>query len=341
VARRLTAATALRRTAAIVLALMLDGASAAEPVKINISGYLLPGSSSDALFKAYAARLSDTTEPRLAPKLLIYGEAGSEEQVLAGLRRGRIHVGSVSALALSSLIPEMEVTKIPFLFDDAAEFDAIVDTVLMPEFEATIADKDLTVLRWIDLGGLSLFGKKPLLSPADVRGYRMRASSDAATQAFFRALGADLVFVTAPEMVPSLQTGLLDGGAITTTAYAQTGLAPEAPHLTVTGHAYLGALLLANRSWLNALPAQAARQVRDGFASNAAIRAFFRAEADRLLAEAEARGFSVHRLTPVERQSWAEAVAASRDEIVAGSGPAGQVMFDKIAAARRLRHQAR
>ncbi len=63
------------------------------------------------------------------------------------MRRGRLNVGSVSALALSALIPAMEVTKVPFLFDDIAEFDRIVDTVLLPEFEAMVAEKNLTVLR--------------------------------------------------------------------------------------------------------------------------------------------------------------------------------------------------
>jgi C4-dicarboxylate-binding protein DctP len=267
--------------------------------------------------------------------LLIYGEAGSEEQVLAGLRRGRIQVGSVSALALSSLIPEMEVSKIPFLFESAAEFDFVVDKYLLAEFERLIADKDLTVLRWIDLGELSLFGREPLLAPRDVRGHRMRASSDAATQAFFKALGADAVFVTSPEIVPSLQTGLLDGGATTTTAYAQTGVASEAPHLTMTGHAYLGALLLANRTWLKSLPPAAAALVRDSFAPDAEIRRYYRSTAAQLLADAPSRGFTVHRLTPEQRAAWAAAANPSRAEIIAGSGAGGAALFGKIEAGKR------
>lgn len=323
----------MMRVLAIALALLAGVASAA--TEINIGGFLLPGSTSDALFKDYAKALADRSSGAMTPKLLIYGEAGSEEQVLAGLRRGRLHVGSVSALALSSLVPELEVTKIPFLFDSVAEFDFIVDTVLLPEFEALIADKQLTVLRWIDLGELSLFGRKPLLRPEDVRGFRMRASSDAATQAFFGAVGADLVFVAAPEIVPSLQTGLLDGGAITTTAYAQTGLAPQAPHLTMTAHAYLGALLIANKPWLDGLPAEESGWVRDAFASNADIRTFFRAEAARLLAEADSRGFAIHRLTAEQRQVWRDATAASREKIISGSGAGGEAMYQKILAGRR------
>lgn len=314
---------------------VVAAAIAAPPTEINIGGFLLPGSTSDALFKDYAKALTERSHGALHPKLLIYGEAGSEEQVLAGLRRGRVHVGSVSALALSALVPAMEATKVPFLFDSAEQFDAVVDNVLMPEFEAMVADKDLTILRWIDLGGLSLFGRKPLMTPADVKGQRMRASSDLATQAFFKTVGADLVFVAAPELVPSLQTGLLDGGAITTTAYAQTGLAGEAPHLTVTEHAFLGALLLANRRWLAGLSPNDAAMVRDAFAGTNEIRGFFRAEARRLLAEATTRGFTVHRLSPEQRQTWATAVAPSSDEIVAASGAEGRALYDKIIAATR------
>ena len=162
----------------------------------------------------------------------------------------------------------------------------------------------------------------------------MRASSDQGTQAFFTAVGADLVFVAAPELVPSLQTGLLDGGAITTTAYAQTGLAGEAPHLTVTEHAYLGALLLANRSWLKGLPPETTTTVRDAFAGNDAIRAYFRAEAARLLAGSGASGFTVHRLSADQRRAWAAAVAPSGAAIIAGSGDDGRALYAKIVAAR-------
>ncbi|MBM3513241.1 MAG: hypothetical protein FJX59_05940 [Alphaproteobacteria bacterium] len=323
------------KAVAFMLALLAGNASAAEPTEVNIGGFLLPGSSSDAFFKDYAKALSDRSGGAVTPKLLIYGEAGSEEQVLAGLRRGRMHIGSISALALASLIPELEVTKIPFLFDSAAEFDFVVDNVLLPEFEALIADKNLTVVRWIDLGELSLFGRKPLLRPENVRGYRMRASSDAATQAFFAAVGADLVFVAAPEIVPSLQTGLLDGGAITTTAYAQTGLAQQASHLTMTAHAYLGALLIANKSWLETLPTETRTLVRDAFAGNDEIRTFFRAEAARLLSEADARGFSIHRLSAGDRTAWRSATDASRANIIAGSGAGGESLYQKIIEGRR------
>lgn len=317
-----------------ILWMLIAGPAVAAPVEVNIGGFLLPGSTSDALFKDYAAALTAQSSGALLPKLLIYGEAGSEEQVLAGLRRGRIHIGSVSALALSSLIPEMEVTKIPFLFESDAEFDFVVDTVLLGEFQKMLADKNLVVLRWIDLGGLGLFGRKPLVLPDDVRGYRMRATSDVATQVFFKAVGADMAFVAGPEIVPSLQTGLLDGGVTTTTAYAQSGIAPLATHYTLTDHAFLGALLLVNRSWLTGLPAMDAKAVTEAFADNAAIRRFYRTAAARILTEAADHGITIHRLSPEQRAAWVAAVKDSRDPVIAGSGAGGRVLFEKILAGK-------
>ncbi len=85
--------------------------------------YILPGSPSDVLFKEFATTIDDASNGALISNLMIYGEAGSEEQALAALRRGRIQMASISSLVVSSLMPEIEITMAPFLFDTLEEFD--------------------------------------------------------------------------------------------------------------------------------------------------------------------------------------------------------------------------
>ena len=129
-----------------------------------------------------------------------------------------------------------------------------MDSYLLDEFQALVAERGLTVLRWVELGGQNFYGKKPILWPEDVRGYRMRASTDAATKVIWEVLDADLIFLPSSDLIPALQTGLLDGGAAVPLVYGGIGISEQASHYTVSNHFYIGALLMANTRWLESLP---------------------------------------------------------------------------------------
>ena len=241
-------------------------------VEVAIGAYILPGSPSDGLFKDFAAALDDAALDEsggggLKSNLMIYGEAGSEEQQLAALRRGRMQVASISSLVLSNVMPEIEITMAPFLFDTLEEFDFVLDTYLLDEFQTLVAEKGLTVLRWLEFGGQNFYGKKPILWPEDVKGYRMRASSDTATKVIWEVLDADLIFLPSSDLLSALQTGLLDGGAAVPLVYGGVGISEQASHYTLSSHFYIGALFMANTQWLNALPEPLRRIVVESFAS--------------------------------------------------------------------------
>ena len=100
----------------------------------------------------------------------------------------------------------------------------------------------------------------PIIVPADARGRRFRIASSVNARLFAEAIGADAIPLGFAEIVPSLQTGLIEAGENSVTLYARTGIAGEAPHLTLTHHLLGVSLIVARKSWWDALPA-ADRQV--------------------------------------------------------------------------------
>ena len=312
-----------------------EAASQSQPVAVRVGSFINSGSPSDVLFKDYAAALIEFGGGALEPNLMIYGEAGSEEQALAAVRRGRIELASSSFLAVSSLIPEIEVTMAPFLFDSIEEYDFVLDRYLLDEFQALVAEKDLTVLRWIEMGAQNLYGKKPILAPEDVKGYRMRASSDTATRVIWEVLEADIIFLESSNLIPSLQTGLLDGGAAVPLVYGGTGITEYARHYTLSNHFYLGGWLVANRRWLDGLPDNLRRIVVDSFASNAEIRSTFRALSKDVVEDSARAGTTVHRLTDAQRSAWREATAPAHKRLIEEMGGRSQQIYDVIQEGKR------
>ena len=313
----------------IILLLGRSGNTTAE--EINIGGFVIPGSIASSLFYDYEKSLIEQSGGILKPNLLIHGEGGPEEQILAGIRRGRIHVASLSTLVLSNIVPELGYLGTPFLFESKEQFDYVVDTLFTRIFSPLLAERGLSILRWLDLGGQNIYANRPILWPQDAVNVRLRSTQDVAARIFLESVGADVIYLTSPETVPGLQSGLIDGGLTPTVAYVGTGLVADAPHYVLTNHFYLGGFLVANTSWLMKLPEVQRRIVTDNFASNANIRSVMKEMIATALGMADEQNFTVHTLTPDQRAAWRSTAIGARSAIISQLGGKTQEIADSIA----------
>lgn len=323
----------VRLLRALTVAVCLSSAAQAEEVQIG--GFVIPGSPAATIFYDYAEQLKTKSNGELTANLLIHGEGGPEEQILTGIRRGRIKVASLSTLVLSNIVPELGYLGAPFLFDSKEEFDYVVDNTILKVFEPLLADKNLTILRWLDLGGQNVYANRPILWPKDAVGVKLRATQDLAARLFLESVGADVIYLTSPETIPGLQTGLIDGGLTPTVAYAGTGLVPDAPHYMLTEHFFLGGFLVANKSWLEGLSDANRATVTDSFASNGEVRTVIKGMTDDAIASAGEQGFTAYPFTTEQRAVWKSMSAGTHRLLVAMIGSDTQAIADAIAAGRQ------
>jgi TRAP-type C4-dicarboxylate transport system substrate-binding protein len=301
---------------------------------VQIGGFIIPGSPAATLFYDYSERLASESNGTLEPQLLIHGEGGPEEQILSGVRRGRIKIASLSSLVLSNIVPEIAYLGAPFLFDSKEEFDYVVDNVFFDVFGPLMAERGLTIMRWLDLGGQNIYATKPILWPEDAVGMRLRATQEIAAQMFLESVGADVIYITSPETIPGLQTGLIDGGLTPTVAYTGTGLVAEAPHFILTQHFFLGGFLLANTEWLETLSESERRVIIDTFASTADVRQTIAGMNAAGLASAAEEGFTAYPLSTEQRAAWKAASIGTHKPIIEEIGGRAQAVAHAIKAGR-------
>ncbi|MCB2108455.1 MAG: TRAP transporter substrate-binding protein [Rhodobacteraceae bacterium] len=308
--------------------------SGAETTEVVIGAYVIPGSPTEIVFNDYAERLKAESKGALVPNMLIHGEGGAEEQVLTSLRRGRIHIASLSTLVLSNLIPELGLLSGPYLYNTVDEYDFVHDTYVLPRLKEFAAEKNLVALRWLDLGQQHIYAKKPILTPADIKGVPIRVSQDPAAKLFLEAAGADVIYLPSPDVIPALQTGLVEGGITPTVAYAQTGLTPEAPHFTLVGYTQIGNLLVVNKAWLDGLPPDLAEIVTSTFTSSDEIRKIMRTMERDELARQKEFGFTAHQLTRAQLDTWKAAAQGVNEDLIQSIGGRAQELYDLIIEGR-------
>ena len=229
----------------------------------TVTSLATPGSIDEANWQLFLQRVRREA-PEVELRALIYGEGGTEESYLSRLRRGRVNVSTASFAASTSIVPEVAVLSLPYLFESTDQLDFVIDEYLHDFYSELFEQKGLALLRWLDVGWVSVYGNEPAYLPAMVENMRLRSPASPAAQLFLRSAGADVIVLPFAEVLTALQTGLIDGGVTSGLMYAAL-LSDHAHYLTLTRHSYEVGFLLANAKWLERLPEEYRTLVTESF----------------------------------------------------------------------------
>lgn len=336
-AATMTRPTAVRRIACRLsgligcLAITVACGPTTDDTEIIVAGTETANSPGAQIWQHFADEFADSgAEGRL--RLLISGQLGSEEQILSGMRRGRVNLASVSALSVAGLVPELAVLSVPYLFDSGDEASRMLASgqELRDTYAELLAERELVLLAIYQIGAQHVYSKRKRALPEDFQGVRFRVSASPAAHGLAAAIGADRITLPFSEVVPALQTGLVEAGENAIPYYAGTGIAEQAPYLLLTGHAVGLNLIIAARSWWIQLPAARQQAIAAALMSERAINRLIAEDNEAMLADAERRRIRVRRLEAGELEAWRAAGQASHGEIIQGIGRDAQRIYDRI-----------
>jgi TRAP-type C4-dicarboxylate transport system substrate-binding protein len=138
------------------------------------------------------------------------GVAGDERDVIRKIRINQLHGSAFSGFGLGEELPEIRVLELPLLFRDGQEEDHVA-TALFEHFAAAFAQKHFVLLALNDAGSVYVFSKDPIRTKADMARSKIWIwQGDPLPQAIFKAYGIVPVPLSLPNVLPSLQSGLID-----------------------------------------------------------------------------------------------------------------------------------
>lgn len=253
--------------------------------------------------------------PDVEMEYYIRGEIGTEEQMLTAIRRNRVQIGGITMWGLAGIIPEAAVPMIPFLFDSDVEVDFVFDNYLQPVFAELLAERGLVFLDWSEVGWSNLYADKPVLTPDDAAGLKLRGSPNFAAQAFLQSVGADSIPLGTSDIGPALQTGLVDGG-LSSMVFFYYALSDFASHVTETHQSFDQGILMANKRWWDTLTGAQQATIREAFFPIEDARTDVRELIKTLKSDLISRGIALHALSPDQRAAWVRATAPSHQIIL-------------------------
>jgi TRAP-type C4-dicarboxylate transport system substrate-binding protein len=151
------------------------------------------------------------TANRVGLKFYPGGVQGDERDVIRKMRNGQIHSAGFTGFGLGTIVPETRVFELPFMFDSLDELD-YVRAQTNEFFEQAFDEKGYTLLGWTDVGFVYLFSKTPVRSVDEMQGVKWWIwSGDQLAEIFYRSFHVTPIPLAAPDVLTSLQTGVVEG----------------------------------------------------------------------------------------------------------------------------------
>ncbi|GAU83078.1 TRAP transporter substrate-binding protein [Bosea sp. BIWAKO-01] len=172
----------------------------------------------------YMGKLLDQrTNGRIKINVFHSAQLGQEKDTIDQTRFGVIDLNRINMAPFNNLIPATNVPSLPFIFRSVDHMRKVMDGPIGDNLLKEFEKHDLIGLAFYDSGSRSFYnGKRPIGSPADMKGMKIRVQQSDMFVALVSALGANATPMPFGEVYSALQTGVIDGAENNWPSYEST-----------------------------------------------------------------------------------------------------------------------
>ncbi|SFT64467.1 TRAP transporter substrate-binding protein [Sedimentitalea nanhaiensis] len=294
-------------------ALIATGLPASAQTEVKIGYALAPDSHYGVAAKTFEEVLLAETGDQFTFTHFPSSGLGGEREVIEGLQLGTIEVTIVSSGTLANFVPDTGVFDIPFLFRDLDHARAVLDGPIGQDILAKFDNVGLHGLAWGEQGFRHITNNRnPIHTPADAEGLKIRTMENPVHLAAFNAMGAAPTPMAWPEVISSLQQGVIDGQENPLSVIVSVKLNEVQEYLTLSGHVYSPAMLLVSKPFWEGLDdSQKAAFETAAKAGVQAMRGYVDTVETTGVETLKERGMKVNELSVEEKAKFQEAIASA------------------------------
>jgi tripartite ATP-independent transporter DctP family solute receptor len=159
-------------------------------------------------------KLETATTGRLSIQMYPAMQLGGEKEMLEQTQVGALQICRVSVGPVGTIVDELNVFNLPFVFRDEAHMRKVIDGPIGTELLDKLTNAPnsrLIGLGWMDAGTRNVYGKKAFKTPTDLKGQKIRMMGNPIFVETMNAMGGNGISMGFNELYSALQTGVVDG----------------------------------------------------------------------------------------------------------------------------------
>jgi TRAP-type transport system periplasmic protein len=201
-------------------------------------------------------RIRNATGGRLDIKLFPANQLGSDTDLLSQIRNGGVEFFNQASVVLSTLVPAAGIINTGFAFHDYNEVWKAMDGPLGAYVRAQIEKVGLLTMSkpWDNGFRQVTTSTKPVNTPDDLKGMKLRVPAAPMLSSLFTALGASPTPINFNEVYSALQTKLVEGQENPLAIVSTARLYEVQKYCSLTNHVWDAYWILGNRKAVERLP---------------------------------------------------------------------------------------
>ena len=210
--RQFIAGSAAALAAVAVMALSVPQTASAQIV-LKAADVHPPGYPTVAAIENLGKKFEAATKGKYKMQMYPNSVLGSEKTMIEQTQVNAIQILRTSLGPAGPVVPDVNVFNMPFVFRNEAHMRAVIDGPIGDEILGKITNSPsrMVALGWMDGGSRSLYTKKPVKTPADLHGQKVRMMGNPLFVDTMNAMGGNGISMGYAEVYSALQTGVVDG----------------------------------------------------------------------------------------------------------------------------------
>jgi len=207
-------------------------------------------------FEKISEILEKETNGRAKLEIFPSSQIASEEEAIEMVKLGVIGSTPASSGGLSRFVPEVDLFNLPFIFDSLGHFYEVLDGPIGDEITKKIEQNlNCIVLGWWFSGIRNTWNsEKPIYTPKDLEGMKIRVIGSSIVLDTFNAFGAQATNMSFGELYSAIQQGVLDGAECDHIDLLVEKFYEVTKYVSYTEHLYLSVALIFSKKQFKKLP---------------------------------------------------------------------------------------
>ena len=287
-------------------------AYAQAPIVIKFSHVVATDTPKGQAAERFKQLAEKATNGKVKVELYPNSQLYKDKEELEALQLGAVQMLAPSLAKFGPLgVKEFEAFDLPYIFPTKTALYNVTEGEIGKSLLKKLEPKGITGLAYWDNGFKVMSANKPLHTPADFKGLKMRIQSSKVLDAQMRALGANPQVLAFSEVYQALQTGVVDGTENPPSNMYTQKMHEVQKHVTVSNHGYLGYAVIVNKKFWDGLPPEIRAQLEKAMREATTFeKAIAQRDNDQALDAIKKAGKTqIYTLTVQEQAEWRKALA--------------------------------
>jgi len=203
---------------------------------------------------AFKEEIEKRSGGKIKVDIITDNKMGTPKDALESLQLGAVQMGVNTPAYTQGSVKEHMIWAMPYLFKDRDTWQKFAYGPLGKELGDKIEPFGIKFLSWCSAGGRGFISKKPLATPVDFSGLKIRSIPDPVVVEIIKSFSAQPVVMNIQEVYTSLQQGVIDGSELSIELVTAFKFNEVAKYYTETAHNGTPGMVLTNLAWWNKQP---------------------------------------------------------------------------------------